>query len=242
MDSYRSVEQVFLHTPHRLVSTFSVIKTVDKPGISPQKSSSALPKPRMICVTVSRRIGKPGFKATLWVLKRVGSEYQIGKSYRLKHVLSLEGSQSAEDHPLCRLTFKVPGAARITGKKQVVLAYECATDEVQRELLGVVYSFCRDHEGVMPRLSGVGRADLKPHSPMGSTIASPPTIAMAISTRSAPCVWLATNGCSLLRAFVGPSRTCDGDPHLCSHSPRNRPWGRCCQRKIDTVHATRVDW
>lgn len=159
MDSYRSVEQVFLHTPHRLVSTFSVIKTVETHGTSSHKWSKARPKPRTVCVTVSRRIGKPGFKATLWVLKRVGSEYQTRKSYRLKHVLALEGSQSVDDHPLCLLTFRVPGAARLAARKDV-LAYECATGEVQRELLGVVYSFCRDHEGVVPRLRGLSRADL----------------------------------------------------------------------------------
>ncbi len=148
-----------MHTPHRLVSTFLVIKNVDGHGASLHKSSEARAKPRTVCVTVCRRIGKPGFKATLWVLKRVGSEYQTRKSYRLKHVLALEGSQSADDHPLCRLTFRVPGAARLAARKDV-LAYECATGEVQRELLGVVYSFCRDHEGVVPRLSGLSRADL----------------------------------------------------------------------------------
>ena len=165
MDFYRSVEHVFLHTPHRLVSTFSVIKAVDSPAS--HSKSKASPKPRTVCVTVSRRIGKPGFKATLHVLKKAASdgpstssaEYQIRKSYRLKHVVSLEGSQSVDDHPVCRLTFRVPGAARLKSRKDV-LAYECATEEVQRELMGVVYSFCRDHEGVVPKLVGVARADL----------------------------------------------------------------------------------
>ena len=164
MDTYRLIEQVFLHTPHRLVSTFSVLKVESKGPGSPAKSQTtqhakSKTKPRTVCVTVARRIGSPGFKATLHVLKRVSGEFQIRKSYRLKYVLSLEGAHSVDDHPVCRLTFRVPGAARLGAKKDV-LAYECATEEVQSELLGVVYSFCRDHEAVVPKLIGVARSDL----------------------------------------------------------------------------------
>ena len=171
MDTYKQIEKVFLHSPDRLVSTFAVLK-VDQPNSTPAKRSSKPPgnkppgntktnnKPRTVCVTVARRIGRPGFKATLHVLKRVGGrgEFEIRKSRRLKHLVSLEARHtSVDDHPVCRLTFRVSG---VKAKRKEVLTYECATEEEQWELLGVVYSFCRDHEGVVPKLLGVSRADL----------------------------------------------------------------------------------
>lgn len=165
MDTYKQIEKVFLHSPDRLVSTFAVLK-VDQPNPTPAKRSKppgntkANSKPRTVCVTVARRIGRPGFKATLHVLKRVGGrgEFEIRKSRRLKHLVSLEARHtSVDDHPVCGLTFRVSG---VKAKRKEVLTYECATEEEQWELLGVVYSFCRDHEGVVPKLLGVSRADL----------------------------------------------------------------------------------
>ena len=133
---------------------------------------------RVVCVTVQRHTsGKPGYKASLQVLQASGKgrkesknatvggandgrsrqgfrgmEYEVKKKYRLKYVSGLEVCNGG----VCVIRFQGMGFPL----KQQSVAFDCGTEEVRRELLGVVYSFCRGHEGVEPVLVGLTRGDL----------------------------------------------------------------------------------
>ena len=130
-------------------------------------------KPRVVCVTVQRRAGSPGFKASLHVCKKKkgasreggggGVGYEVRKSFRLKMVSVLEAFGGA--HPVCQVTF----ATRKLSGGDVRVAFECVSGEERAELLGVVFSFCKSHEKVVPVLVGVRRKDLGVYGELSSS-------------------------------------------------------------------------
>ncbi|KAI8107664.1 hypothetical protein M9435_002692 [Picochlorum sp. BPE23] len=194
---YKEMERVFLHSPHRVVSTFAVIKCTPvaqgpygrksvlssgKKGRSQkdvaQRQQRVVPgstkKPRVVCITVQRRAGSPGFKASLHVCKKkkgastegggqYGVGYEIRKSFRLKMVSVLEAFGGA--HPVCQVTF----STRKLSGGDVRVAFECVSEEERAELLGVVFSFCKSHEKVVPVLVGVKRRDLGVYGELSSS-------------------------------------------------------------------------
>lgn len=161
-------------TTNDLVFAFAqVIKCTPVSGGGRQRKSLAVPQttkqPRVVCVTVQRRGGAPGFKASLHVCKKTSSsmsnvsssiEYEIRKSYRLKNVTKLETFDTAHQaYPTCQITFGKHGKLLNRGVDSKI-AFECPTEEIRTEMLGVVYSFCRSHENIVPELVGLTRKDL----------------------------------------------------------------------------------
>lgn len=109
---------------------------------------------------MQRRSGAPGFKASLHVCKKTsGDVYDIRKSFRLKNVTLLEAFDTVNQaHPTCQITFgKQHGMLRGSDSR---IAFECPTEDMRAEMLGVVYSFCKSHEHVVPKLVGLTRKDL----------------------------------------------------------------------------------
>jgi hypothetical protein len=120
-------------------------------------------QPRVVCVTVQRRGGAPGFKASLHVCKKAssGDAYEIRKSFRLKNVSLLEAFDTASQaYPTCQISFGKQHGMRLHRVVDSRIAFECPTKEIRAEMLGVVYSFCKSHEGIVPELVGLTRKDL----------------------------------------------------------------------------------
>lgn len=136
-------------------------------GSRQRKSAGVVPQttkqPRVVCITVQRRSGAPGFKASLHVCKKTsssGNEYEIRKSFRLKNVTVLEAFDMARQaYPTCQISFGKQGMRLHRGVDSRI-AFECPTKEMRAEMLGVVYSFCKSHEQRVPELVGLTRKDL----------------------------------------------------------------------------------
>lgn len=120
--------------------------------------SRGLQKERVLCVTVQRRQGGPGFKASLHVCKRTNKAvYEVRKTYRLKNLVRLEAFGSARCTQAVVLMFF--GGRMLTGK-ETKLVFECTGVEARSELIGILYSFSRSHEHVSPELVGISKRDL----------------------------------------------------------------------------------
>ena len=114
-------------------------------------------KPRVLCVTVQRRVGSRGFKATLHICKGEPGQYEVRKSFRLRMLSKLEAFQPpVATQPV----FEITVVQRAFTGSDSKLAFEAASDEVRGEIIGLLYSFCKSHEGRSPAMVGVTRADL----------------------------------------------------------------------------------
>lgn len=115
-----------------------------------QKVPKSTKKPRVLCVTVQRCSGGPGFKASVHVCKGAAGNYEVRKSYRLKSVVLIEAFDDPRyPHPMFQIGFS-------NGR----IAFECSTVQERAEIVGVIYSFCKSHEKVVPELRGIGKSDL----------------------------------------------------------------------------------
>ena len=114
-------------------------------------------KPRVLCVTVERRVGSRGFKATLHICKGEPGSYELRKSFRLRLFSKLQAfGPPLSTQPLLEVTLASRGFTSGDSK----LAFEAASDVDRAEILGLLYSFCKSHEQRSPLLLGIRKKEL----------------------------------------------------------------------------------
>lgn len=121
------------------------------------KPPQPIGKPRVLCVTVQRRVGSRGFKATLHICKGEPGQYDIRKSFRLRLVTKLEAFKPPiATQPLLEIT--VMQRAFTGGDSK--LSFEASSDAARGEIIGLLYTFCKSHEKRSPLLLGLKRAEM----------------------------------------------------------------------------------
>ncbi|KAL4533847.1 hypothetical protein Ndes2437B_g03168 [Nannochloris sp. 'desiccata'] len=159
MSVLRDMERLFLHTEHRVVSAFPVIKCASSSQSRNRTIKPPQPtgKPRVLCVTVQRRVGSRGFKATLHICKGEPGHYDIRKSFRLRLLTKLEAFRPpTATQPLLEIT--VMQRAFTGGDSK--LSFEASSDASRGEIIGLLYSFCKSHEERSPLVVGLQRAEM----------------------------------------------------------------------------------
>ena len=124
---------------------------------SRRKPPQPTDKPRVLCVTIQRRVGGRGFKATLHICKGSPGIYEVRKSLRLRVIAKLEAFRPpVASQPL----FEIAVVQRAFTGGDARYAFEASSDAARGEIIGLLYSFCRSHEKMAPEVKGVSRGEM----------------------------------------------------------------------------------